>query len=393
MTSQSGKIGVATATIIGMNAMIGSGIFSAPATMASAVGPAGILAYLFVMGAVLFIALSLARLAYLYPQSGSFYLYAKQWSGHVGGLIASGAYFIGLLIAMGLLTQMAGTYLHDIFPALNAYTWSYVILSALVVLNIFGVALSEVGQHILIVLTVFPLLAITALCLSKAHITNLTPFAPYGFLNVLKATRVVVFGFFGFECATSLFNIVKHPEKNVPKALTYSILIVGVIYTLFVGSIIASTPMSLFNDASVPLPRVLANLFPTNPWLIKIIHVSVLSAIVGTIHSMIWASSNLLSILGHQIHHKARLSHRTAVLIVACGILLSTITFKNINLFFYCTALFIITALVMSIITLLTLRSEWKNGHNIIAVLGLATAVTIGFFAFEGLIEQLHHAF
>jgi len=56
------KIGLATATIIGMNAMIGSGIFTAPAAMASYVGPAGILAYFFVVVSLWFIALSLSRL-------------------------------------------------------------------------------------------------------------------------------------------------------------------------------------------------------------------------------------------------------------------------------------------------------------------------------------------
>src|ERR1700722_6445072 len=102
------KIGVATATIIGMNAMIGSGIFTAPATMASYVGPAGIIAYLIVIISVWFIAQSLARLAQLYPEEGSFYVYTKQWGGHIMGLIATTAYLIGLIIAMGLLTQMSG---------------------------------------------------------------------------------------------------------------------------------------------------------------------------------------------------------------------------------------------------------------------------------------------
>ena len=47
-----------TATIIGMNAMIGSGIFTAPAAIASYVGPAGIIAYVFVVLSVWCMALS-----------------------------------------------------------------------------------------------------------------------------------------------------------------------------------------------------------------------------------------------------------------------------------------------------------------------------------------------
>jgi len=46
MSHSQQKIGVSTATIIGMNAMIGAGIFTIPATMAAHVGPAGILAFI-----------------------------------------------------------------------------------------------------------------------------------------------------------------------------------------------------------------------------------------------------------------------------------------------------------------------------------------------------------
>src|SRR5271155_1532469 len=256
------KIGVATATIIGMNAMIGSGIFSTPAVLAANVGPAGILAFIFVIIAVWFMAQSLARVAALYPEEGAFYTYAKQWSGHLGGMIASTAYFVGLLIAMGLLSQMAGIYLLPFFPSHSPQTLGLIALIALVILNMFGVVLSEVGQHILIVCTVFPLIATTIMCFTKANLSNLSPFAPHGLGNVLKATRVIIFGFFGFECATSLFNIVAEPQKNVPRALTYSIAIVGTIYVLFVGSILLSTPLAYFTDPRMPLSDTLKLVFP-----------------------------------------------------------------------------------------------------------------------------------
>ena len=41
MSSNTQKIGVSTATIVGINAMIGYSIFSDPAVMAANVGPAG----------------------------------------------------------------------------------------------------------------------------------------------------------------------------------------------------------------------------------------------------------------------------------------------------------------------------------------------------------------
>lgn len=392
-----GKIGVATATIIGMNAMIGSGIFTAPAAMAANVGPAGILAYIFVVIAVWFIAQSLARLAQLFPEEGSFYVYTKQWGGHTMGLIASGAYFTGLLIAMGLLSQMAGLYLAHFFPMLSPYALGLIALAVLVVLNMFGAVLSSLGQHILIVCTLFPLIAITILCLTKFNVSYLTPFAPYGFENVFKATRIVIFGFFGFECASSLFNIVHEPAKNVPRALTYSILIVGTVYTLFIASIILSTPLSLFTDPRIPVSETLATVFPEHPWLINIIHFAILSAIIGTIHSMIWSSSNLLTSILRRFKNQTisgllasnTLNNKTSVLLVGALIAISYMTFTSLNLFFSLTAIFIIFAFAASMLTLLLIPSEWKSGRNIVTLLGMGTALLMFTFAAQGFLTEL----
>ncbi len=383
------KIGVATATIIGMNAMIGAGIFTAPAAIGSFVGPAGIVAYLFVIVAVWFIAQSLARVAARFPAEGSFYTYTKQWGGHILGAISGGCYLVGLLIAMGLLAQVAGSYLQDpFFPTMQSETLGLIALSSLVVLNMFGVVLSELGQHILIVTTTFPLIITTIMCFTKANFSNLTPFAPHGMRNVFQVTKKVIFGFFGFECASSLFSIVKDPQKNVPRALTYSIAIVGGIYLVFVASIILSTPLSLFNNPKIALTVVLKSIFPDSGWILTAIHISILSAVLGTIHSMIWSSSALMVSLLKQINGTI-IGQRLAVLIVGFCIFLSFVLFKNIDLFFNLTAIFIIIAYSLSIFTLLTIREEWKGGKNLITIGGLITAGIIFYFAVEGLMQQL----
>ncbi len=401
MTQGQQKIGISTATIIGMNAMIGAGIFTIPAAMAAHVGPAGILAFVFVVATIWFMAMSIARLAYLFPEGGSFYTYAKQWSGHLGGMLAVSSYMTGLLIAMGLLCRQAGIYLQAFFPGIDPYTLGITILVLLVLLNMFGVQLSQVGQHILIVCTVFPLMTTMLMCLTKADWHNLFPFAPYGFTNVLKATRMVIFSFFGFECATSLFNIVEDPAKNVPRALAYSIILVGGIYTLFIGALMISTPMAHFTSPNMRVSELLSILFPDNWWIIKLIDFSILSAIVGTVHSMIWSSSNLLKDIIQKMRNpvtKSLLEHgyintKSIVLFIGLCILASFILLKNINLFFYFTALFLVFAFVMSMITLLTIKQEWKNQQNIQTIFGILTATAIFAFALEGIICELIQSF
>lgn len=383
------KIGVSMATIIGMNAMIGAGIFTAPSAIGSYVGPAGIIVYIFVVIAVWFIAQSLARVAARFPEEGSFYTYAKQWGGPFVGAIAGLCYFTGLLIAMGLLAQVAGVYLQQpLFPCVASKTLGFICLALLLILNMFGMVLSEIGQQILICTTIFPLVITSIMCLSKAQLKNLVPFAPFGLHNVFKATKAVIFGFFGFECATSLFSIVDNPAKNVPRALTYSIAIVGSLYVIFVASVILATPPSFFNDPQIPLSSLLQSLFPDNTWITLAIHFSILSAVVGTIHSMIWSSSVLLVSLLHQIKGIV-LNQRIAVLLVGACISLSFATLNNMDLFFSLTATFLIIAFMLSIMSLLFIKEEWESGQNIITVCGLCTTTFILYFAIEGIYTSI----
>lgn len=392
------KIGVLTATIIGVNAMIGAGIFTAPAILATAkIGPAAIVTYIFVVISVWFIAQSMARVASKFPTEGSFYTYAKQWGGHTLGIIASISYLLGILMAMGLLTQIAGSYLNYLFPNVSATTLGFIALGIIVILNMMGHALAQLGQKILVICTVFPIVATTIMCLFKFNVNLLTPFAPKGIGSIFQAARLVIFGFFGFECASSLFNIVKNPQKNVPKALTYSILIVGTLYILFVGSIIASTPSFLFTSAKIPLAEVLAHVFPGHQWLMIIIHLSMLSAILGSIHSIVWSTSNLIISLCKQLKSKTIqkmlssgiINKKVAVLISGSLTFISFATIHNLDLFFYFAAVFIVFAYLTSIISLLWCKKEWKSGQNIKTIIGIATSLVIFGFALEGIIKLI----
>lgn len=393
-TEKSQKIGLATAIIVGMNAMIGAGIFSMTSSLASGVGPASILSYMFAFFAVWFIAQSVARAAYLWPQEGSFYTYARQWGGHTLGLLAAGAYIFGFLIAMALLCKIAGVYLHSVIPSISVQYLGFTTLFILIVLNLMGMALSQIGQYILIIFTVFSLLATTILCLTKVNFANLTPFMPYGPFSIIQGTRIAIFGLFGFECITSLFNIVENPEKNVSKALQYSLLLVGIIYFLFIGSIIISVPSIVFtSNENVTIPQALQSLFPDSQFIVYLITFSILSAIIGTVHSMIWAGSELIVSFSKIIKRENPafpvVNQKMGVLFCGLVMFICFATITNLDLFFTLTDLGLIFAFMTTMIALLYQPSEWKSGQNIKTILGLITACIIFSISVQKLVEGI----
>jgi amino acid efflux transporter len=381
------KMGVAEATIVGMNAMIGAGIFILPEPLHRAVGPAALLSYLFVIGAIWCMAYSLSRVAAYYPQEGSFYTYISSWAGKQVGLIMSLVYCAGIIVATGLLTRMTGIYLNKIFPQFSPTALGSFVLFALAASIAAGTRLLRWGQIILIVLTIAPLLIITFLCLLKANIANLSPFMPYGFGAVLRATKIVIFGFFGFEAVTTLYGNVKNPEYTMPRAITWAIILVSFLYVLFIASTFLGLPRELFAEGK-NLQDALYASFPSHPIIISMVIWGIIVTIMGTIHALLWSISSLLLSIA-KLSNSRLLTSQTSLWLVTFLVWAVSVTFKSMDLFFNVTALFIIAALSASIWPLASGRIPATRNERMIAVLGLITAAIMCWYALAGIVKVL----
>lgn len=400
MNTQAQKIGLMSAIIICMNAMIGAGIFSTPAKLATSVGPAGILTYGLVIIAVLFIALSIARLAQTYPEPGSFYTYTKKWGGHAMGLFAAGCYSIGITIAMGLLARIEASYIHAYLPDISVTTIGLSLLALILVVNIAGAKFVQAGQMFLICCTLFSIIATIVVCLAHADLANLTPFAPHGVAPIFSATKAAIFAFFGFESAASLYATVKNPEKNVPIAITVSILIVGALYVLFIGSIILAIPTHIFTDSYMPLSQALMTAIPRFSLVAHLVSIAIITALLGVLQSMTYSVSLLIqSFLSYmQTPAIKQFAASSKSVTVISAILVGFMAFnflavKNIDLFFNMTAVCIVLAFVLSMLALVIDRRSHSITTLIIATLGIITGSAILLSAVYDLVMQFAKLF
>ncbi len=389
MTTKSpAKMSTFMATIVGMNAMIGAGIFTIPEQLQRTVGPAALLTYAFVIGAVWSIAYSLSRVAYHYPQEGSFYTYIQAWAGKKVGLAAAFLYCTGLVVALGLLTYMTGIYLYRFFPQLSPQILGSIALGILVFTILAGTKILHWGQIVLIIFTILPLAVITVLCLSKADVRNLTPFMPYGPQAIFRAARIVIFGFFGFESVAALHALVAHPTRTVPRAITASIIAVSIVYVTFILATLLGIPRAMVLQGGT-LPDFLYKLFPTYSWLITLINWGIIITIMGTIHSMIWSVGTLLQSLTRMTTHSFYLSSRQATLILSFFVWLSSIMFKSLDLFFNIAALCIIIALTGAIWPLASNMIPSTKGQRMIAWAGIVSAFIMCTYALEGIWKHM----
>lgn len=395
------KISLQTAIIIGVNSIVGAGIFASTSLLGSKIGPAGILTYIISFVAIWFIAQSFARVAYLFPQQGSFYNYTKQWAGHNIGLLSGCVYLLGLLTAASVLTKILCVYSQSILMHYDVYIsrmhLGIGVIALITALNLAGAKLSTYGQYFLIACTIYPLALTTILCLLHFDFSNLTPFMPNGIGSIFAGTKIAVFGLFGFEAIASFFNIIENPEKNIPLALKRSLAFVGVLYLVFIGSILMGVPQQVFHDhTNITIPQALQILYPDYSALIQSIAISIMFSILGTVHALMWASSELLlSFFGllksacmQKIYNGYKRSmKKVAVLAVSAYVLTVFLTIDN-TVLFCITDVCVLFAFITSIMSLLFIKKEWQSGQNYITIIGLIAALIIFSIALQTMVHE-----
>lgn len=384
------KIGLKTAVIIGINAMIGTGILTIPTMLSHAVGPAGIISMILGITFVLAIGLSFGRLANIHSAAGWSYNYPAKWAGHKTGMISAFFYLFGIIVGMGFLAQQAGIWCSKIFPNLHPDLLGIIIISILTLLVLAGAKTSAWTQYLIVLLVLVPLILTSIYCWSNFNVQLTTPFMPNGFTSIFKSLTIVLFALFGFESIASLFPIVENPQKNVPKAFVYSILIVGILYMLFSYGVLFAIPAIFFkNGISEPLSSIMSNYFPQAKFLHIFIFTSAVFGIIGTIHSMLWSISELFtdvlkqtkSNFIHKLIRKNIWNNKVAIVVTSFLMIIAAIFIEG-GFLVSMTSLFIVSSYVLSIILLLFEKSEWKSNHNYIALIALLGGAILIYFAF-----------
>lgn len=221
---------------LGLNAIIGSGIFLFPGKLAAFLGPASILSF-FLCGILLIpIALCFAYLAARYESTGGTYLYARDafgpWTGFAVGWMA----WVVLIVSYAAVANAISAYLGHFSPffgtRLGTKAVALGVIAGLGVLNYVGVVPAARTTDAFTAAKLVPLLIFVAVGLFAVRWENLTPFAPHGFGSFGPAVFLVWFAYQGFENAPVPSGEAARPRRDAPLAVVLSLLLSGVLYVL-----------------------------------------------------------------------------------------------------------------------------------------------------------------
>src|SRR5215467_12345658 len=87
------------AICLGINMIVGSGIFLLPGQMAAVMGPSSFVAFLVVGLAMISVALCYAEVAGLYAENGGTYVYARDAFGPLAGFAVGWAAYVSSLLS------------------------------------------------------------------------------------------------------------------------------------------------------------------------------------------------------------------------------------------------------------------------------------------------------
>ncbi len=281
--------------MLGIGAIIGTGIFVLTSVAAQKAGPG--MMYSFVIAGVVcaLTALIYAEIASMVPVSGSAYTYSYAvlgeliawmvgWALILEYAIAAGAVAVGWSgyangflreIGMGLpLALTAGPFdtitLPDGTTANGGFNLIACLVSLLVTwLLVIGTSKSAKFTAVLVIVKIVALTVFIALALPAVSSVNFEPMLPNGWgtplsgVGVLGAAASIFFAYVGFDAVSTAAEETKNPNRNIPIGLIGSLAVCTVFYLLVayaaVGAV-GAQPGGPLSQSKEPLAFVLREL-------------------------------------------------------------------------------------------------------------------------------------
>ncbi|MDR3272080.1 MAG: amino acid permease [Flavobacteriaceae bacterium] len=273
-------------TFFGIAAIIGAGIFSTIGRASYDGGPAVALLFVFVAVACVFTALCYAQFASMIPVSGSAYTYAYVSLGEIFAWIIGWAlileyavsnmvvaiswseYFTSMLAGFGIhwadwlaidagsahrameqIQQFSGTgepvsdnivkaaQTYQSAPEFLGYKIIFDLPAGLItffitILAYIGIKESRNVSNALVYLKLGVIVFVIIAGVFFIKPENWSPFMPNGVGGVLSGVAAVFFAFIGFDSLSTMAEESKNPQKDLPKAMIYCLIICTALYIL-----------------------------------------------------------------------------------------------------------------------------------------------------------------
>ncbi len=247
-------LGLFEATMIGVGAMIGAGIFVLTGIAAGEAGPAAIMAFALNGVVTLLTAFAYAELASAMPRAGGGYSFVREAFPGAAGFVAGWMLWFAYTVACSLYALGFASYFWEVFGkytpglaealfALSSHRAAVLVVTvaiaaAFIWLNARGAGVTGKAENLLTMTKLAVLAVFIAFGLSRllgepqAVAEGFTPFLPKGLGGVFIAMGLTFIAFEGYDLIATVAEEIKDPEKNIPRATFISLGVTVTVYLL-----------------------------------------------------------------------------------------------------------------------------------------------------------------
>ncbi|MFE6486212.1 amino acid permease [Streptomyces sp. NPDC057757] len=277
------SLGLWQLTMISIGATLGTGIFVVLGEAVPKAGPAVTLSFVIAGLTALFSALSYAELAGTIPVAGSSYSYAYATMGELIAWICGWCLVLEYGVSVAAVAVGWGEYLNELLDGTIGVTipdalsappgdGGFFNLPALIVVLLAmafllgGARESARANTIMVVVKVAALLMFCAIGVQGFRSGNYENFMPLGMAGVSAAGATLFFSYIGFDAASTAGEEAKNAQRDLPRAIMLSLIIVTALYVLVAAVAVGALPWQRFTDSEAALSGIMEDVTGDAVW-------------------------------------------------------------------------------------------------------------------------------
>jgi amino acid transporter len=223
-------------TAIGVNQVIGGGVFLLPAAIALNLGSWSWVGVAATGVLAMMIALNFAEAGSRFESTGGAYLYTRQAFGRFAGFEVGWMMWATRAASWASVVNGLADALGFYFPSARAGAGRSALIAAVILtimaVNIRGIRQSSMVVNVLTIGKLTPLVLFILLGLPHVAPATLVPASPVTWNQLTTAALALIFAFGGYEVITVPAGESRDPRRIMPFAMVATILIVTVVMTL-----------------------------------------------------------------------------------------------------------------------------------------------------------------
>ncbi|MGF6693267.1 putrescine importer [Metapseudomonas resinovorans] len=225
-------------------------------------------AYVAASVAMLFTALSYARMAAAFPVAGSAYSYVRKAINPKLGFLAGWAVLLDYLFLPMAIWLIGAAYLHSAFPAVPQAVWVLAFIGVTTAINVVGLRLAKNINGALMLVQFLVLVAFVVLCVhyvlgdASKPLWSLEPFLKEGMQLplIMSGAAIACYSFLGFDAVSTLTEETRDPRRTIPRAILLITLIGGLIFIVTSYFVQLAHPSTEFHSADSAAYEIARNI-------------------------------------------------------------------------------------------------------------------------------------